>query len=146
MPIDVIGWVSSHVGLVLTVVLAIALLTWAYEAAEEADDAMEAARGFGSNAKRGTGGVLNVLLAGLVTVTGWAATTFSTAGEAGQFLLSLVPFVPVLTASALTISLGAIGLADVIVIEWWHFVLVSTAIVLLGYAYRADLSMEASGR
>jgi len=146
MAVDVIGWISSHPGLVLTGILAVILLTWAYEAADEAEDAVEAARGFGSRTASGVGSGTNILLTGLVAVVGWAATTFATAGEAAQFLVSLAPSVPVLTASALTISLGAIGIAEVIVIEWWHFVLLSTALVVLGYVYRADLSMEASGR
>jgi hypothetical protein len=146
MAVDVIGWISSHVGLVLTAIIGIVLVTWAYEAADEADDAMEAAREFGGRTKSGVGSGTNVLLAGVVTVVGWAATTFATAGEAIQFLVSLAPSVPVLTASAFTISLGAIGLADLIVIKWWHFALLSGAVVLLGFAYRADLSMEGAGR
>jgi hypothetical protein len=146
MAVDVIGWITSHVGLVLTGVIGLILVTWAYEAADEADDAVEAAQEFGSRTKDGVGSGTNVALAGLVTGVGWAATTFSTAGEALQFVVSLAPSVPVLTASAFTISLGAIGLADLIVIKWWHFALLSTTIVALGYAYRADLSMEGSGR
>ena len=146
MPIDVIGWVSSHVGIVLTAIIGLVLVTWAYEAADEADDAIEAAQEFGSRTKSGVGSGTNVALAGLVTVVGWAATTFATAGEALQFVLSLAPSAPVLTASAVTISLGAVGIADLIVIKWWHFVLLSTTIVTLALAYRVDLSAGGAGR
>ena len=146
MPIDVIGWISSHVGLVLAGIIGLVMVSWAYEAADEADDALEAAQEFGSRTKSGLGSGTNIALTGLVAVTGWAATTFATAGEALQFVISLAPSVPVLTASGFTISLGAVGLADLIVIKWWHFVLLSAAIVVLAFAYRIDLSAEASGR
>jgi len=146
MPIDVIGWASSHVGLVLAAIIGLVMVSWAYEAADEADDAMEAAQEFGSRTKSGLGSGTNIALTGLVAVTGWAATTFATAGEALQFVISLAPSVPVLTASAFTISLGAIGLADLIVIKWWHFVLLSTTIVTLALAYRVDLSAGGAGR
>ena len=146
MPIDVIGWISSHVGLVLAGIIGLVLVSWAYEAADEADEAIEAARGFGSRTKSGLGSGTNIVLTGLVAVVGWAATTFATAGEALQFVISLAPSVPVLTASAFTISLGAVGLADLIVIKWWHFVLLSTAVVLLALAYRVDLSAAGAGR
>ncbi|WP_311170647.1 hypothetical protein [Halobellus ordinarius] len=146
MPIDVIGWASSHVGLVLTAIIGLVLVTWAYEAADEADDAIEAAQEFGSRTKSGLGSGTNVVLTGLVVMVGWAATTFATAGEALQFVVSLAPSAPVLTASAFTISLGAIGIADLIVIKWWHFALLSTAIVVLAFAYRVDLSAEGVGR
>lgn len=138
MPVNPVTWATSNVPLVITALLALVALAWAYEAYDEADDGKEALQGFGSRAKSGTGGALNLVLVGVVTVVGWMSTTFMTVGEAGAYLLSLVPDFPMLTASALTISLGAIGLSDLIVLQWSHFVLVATAVVLIALAYRTD--------
>lgn len=133
-----VTWVTNHVGLTLTAVLALFLTGWAYEAYDEAEDRLEAAQGFAGRARDGTGGVLNVVLVSLVAVTGWAATTFQTAGEAIAFVLSLAPEAPVLAASVFTVGLGAIGLSDLIVLRAWHFLALSTVAILLGLAYRTD--------
>lgn len=143
MPVDVIGWIARNPQLVLTGVLALVLVAWAYEAYDEAEDALEAGKGFGGRVKQGTGGLLNIALVGLVTIIGWAATTFETAGEAVVFILELVPMAPVLAASVFSISLGALGLSDVIVLRTWHFVLVSLIALGLGLAYRTEFRVGA---
>jgi len=136
------AWLGSNIQIVLLGVLGLVAVSWAHEAAEEADDALEATKAFGGRAKEGTGGALNLTLALVGSVLGWGVTTFSTAGEFVGFLAGLAPSVPVITASVFTISLGSIGLAGVVVIKWWHFALIASAAVVLSYAYRADLSAE----
>ncbi|QLG62197.1 hypothetical protein [Halorarum salinum] len=138
MPVNPVTWATSHPALVLTGVLGLVALAWAYESYQEANDRREALAGFGGRAKRGTGGALNIVLVSVVALVGWAATTFQTAGEAIGFVLTLAPEVPVLTATAMTIGLGALGLSDLIILEWWHFVLLTTVLVVLAVAYRAD--------
>jgi len=138
MPVDVATWVGSNLTLVVLGLLGLVAAAWAYEAYEEAEDRREALDGFAGRAKSGTGGALNVLLVSVVAVVGWAATTFQTAAEALAFLISLGPEVPLLTASLFTISLGAIGLSDLIVLRVSHFVVISVAVVALAVAYRTD--------
>lgn len=138
MPVNPVTWLQNHATIAVTVALALVLLTWAYEAVDEAEDYWEATGGFKDRAKSGTGGAANVVLVSLVMLVGWAATTFQTAGEAIAFMLSIAPEAPVLVASVFTISLGAIGLSDLIVLRTWHFVGISAVAVLLGLAYRTD--------
>jgi hypothetical protein len=138
MPANVAGWIGSNISLVIAGALALVAIAWAYESYEEAEDRREAVGGFAGRAKEGTGGALNVVLVTVVSLVGWAATTFQTAGEAVTFLITLAPEMPVLTASVFTISLGAIGLSDLIVLEVGHFILLSAGIVMLAVAYRAD--------
>ncbi|WP_245154569.1 hypothetical protein [Halorussus marinus] len=138
MAVNPITWVMANPALVLTGVLALVAIVWAYEAYDEADDGREALEGFGSRAKSGTGGALNVVLVTLVTFTGWAATTFSTATEAIQFVLGLAPNFPILTASIVNISLGVIGLSDVIVLRPVHFLGLAGAALLVAIAFKTD--------
>ena len=138
MQLDVIGWITANPGLALIGVLASVVVAWAAAATLEAEDRSEAVQGFGQRAKAGTGGALNVVLATIVAMAGWASTTFSTAGEAIAFVVSLAPEAPVLTSSIITIGLGAVGLSDVIVIRWTHFVGLSLSIVILAVAFRTD--------
>ncbi|MFB6368388.1 MAG: hypothetical protein ABEJ00_02105 [Gemmatimonadota bacterium] len=141
MPAELVSWLQSRATLILVGLVGLVALSWAYEAAEEAEEGLEAVQGFGAKAKNGTGGALNLLLVALVSVTGWGVTTFQTAGGAAAFLAGLAPQIPVLTASMITISLGALGLSGMIRIQWWHFTLLSLVIVLLGFAYQADLAL-----
>ena len=145
MPVDpivwagqAIGWALSNLAVTLTGVLAIILLAWAAEAYDEAEDRGEALGEFSDRAKSGTGGALNVVLVSLVAVVGWAATTFQTAGEAGVFLLSMAPDMPILAASIVTVGLGALGLSDLIVLRAWHFLAFAVVALGLAAAYRAD--------
>ena len=138
MAVNPVQWALSHPAIVLTGALALIGLAWAYEAYDEAEDRGEALEGFGMRAKSGTGGALNVVLAAVVSVVGWAATTFSTAGEAIQFVLGLAPHFPVLSASVVTIGLGALGLSDVIVLRASHFVGLSVLALLVAVAYRTN--------
>lgn len=137
MPLELLA--GSQITLVLIGLLGLVLVTWALQAAEEAEDGQEALESFTGRAKEGTGGALNVALVVALTLIGWAATTFQTAGEAIVFLLSLAPDFPILSASVATIGLGAVGLSDVIVLEAVHFVVLSAVIVGLAVAYQADL-------
>ncbi|WP_238392201.1 hypothetical protein [Halorussus amylolyticus] len=138
MAVNPVNWAMSNPALVITAVLALIAIVWAYEAYEEADDKGEALQGFGARTKSGTGGALNVVLVSLVTLTGWAATTFGTAAEAGQFLIGLAPNFPVLTASLFSISLGTIGLSDVIVLRPFHFLGLALAAILVAIAFKTD--------
>jgi len=133
---DVIGWATSNVSLVLTGLLALVVLVWLAQAVEEAEDRAEALTEFGGKAKSGTGGTLNLLLVAFLAVAGWGATTFATVGEFGLFLLSMAPDFPVVAGSIITISLGAIGLTDVIVLGALEFVVIAAAILFLAVAYR----------
>ncbi|WP_435145924.1 hypothetical protein [Halobaculum sp. P14] len=142
MPVDVVGWVTSHVTLVVTALLAVVVLYWLAEAVDEAEDHLEAASGFAGRAKQGTGGTLNVLLVAFVSVVGWAATTFSTAAEFWTMLVDVAPQMPVLTASVITIGLGAVGLSDVIVLEPLHFIGISAVLVALGLLYRRGFGRD----
>jgi len=133
---DVIGWATSNVSLVLTGALALIVLVWLAQALEEAEDRTEALSEFGGKAKSGTGGFANLLLVAFVAVAGWGATTFATAGEFAVFLLSMAPEFPVVAGSLVTISLGAIGLSDVIVLGALEFVGIAAVILFLAVAYR----------
>ena len=138
MAVNPVQWALAHPALVLTGALALIALAWAYEAYDEAEDRGEAFQGFAGRAKSGTGGALNLVLVSVVSFVGWAATTFATAGEAVQFVLGLVPHFPVLSASVVTIGLGALGLSDVIVLRAAHFVGLSVLALLVAVAYRTD--------
>lgn len=138
MPVNPAVWIQNNLTLAVTGLLALFLLAWAYEAYEEAEDRREALEGFGGRAKEGTGSVLNVVLVSIVTVVGWAGTTFETAGEAVAFLLGVAPELPVMSASVLTIGLGAIGLSDMIVLRAWHFVAISMMLLILAVAFKTD--------
>ena len=140
MPLNPVALVQDNLTLAILGVLGLVLAAWAYEAVDEAEDHWEAAGGFKNRAASGTGGALNVVLVSIVALVGWGATTFSTAGGAVAFLLTLAPEVPVLAASVFTVSLGAIGLTDLIVLRAWHFVTISAVVLLLAYAYRAGLN------
>jgi len=136
--VNPVTWAMSNVRIVLIGILSLIALAWAYEAIDEAEDRAEALEGFAGRAKSGTGGALNVVLVSVVTFVGWMSTTFTTVGEASAFLLSLAPEFPMLSATFVTISLGAIGLSDLIVLEWLHFVVLSVAIAGIALAYRTD--------
>ena len=140
MPVDPVQWATSHLWLVLTGVLALIALAWAYDAYEDAEDGREALAGFAGNAKSGTGSGLNVVLVSLMAFVGWAATWFSTAGEFVQFMAGLAPQFPVLSATVFTIGLGGIGLAGVIELQAVHFVGFSVLAVLIALAFRTDFS------
>ena len=138
MAVNPVQWAMSHPAVGLTGVIGLIALVWAYEAYDEADEKGEALKGFGSRAKSGTGGALNLVLVSLVAVVGWAATWFSTAGEFLQFMLGVAPQFPVLSATVFTISLGAIGLSDLIVLKAVHFVGFSVLAVLIALAFKTD--------
>lgn len=139
MPADVLGWLTRHPALVLTGVLALIALAWAYDAYEDADDGREAVAGFAGNAKQGTGGALNVVLVSVVAFVGWAATWFATAGEFVSFLLGFAPEYPVLTASLVSISLGSMGLRGAIELQAVHFLGFSALALVIALAFRMDL-------
>lgn len=132
-------WIGNNLGSVLLGALVLIVVAWLYEAVDEAEDSFEAAQGFAGRAKSGTG-VLNVALVSLVALVGWAGTTFQTVGEATAFLLTLAPNFPMLSASIATISLGALGLTDLIILKAWHFIGISLTIVLLALAYRTNFN------
>lgn len=138
MAVNPVTWAMNNPSLVITAVLALIATVWAFESYQEADDKGEALKGFGSRAKDGTGGALNVVLVSLVAVVGWAATAFSTAGEAIQFVLGVAPHFPILSSTVLTIGLGAIGLSDLIVLKAIHFVAASVALLLIAITYKTD--------
>lgn len=138
MAVNPVSWALTHPALVLSGVLALIVLAWAFDAYEDAEDKREAVQGFAGNAKESTGGALNVALVGLLSVMGWAATWFATAGEFAQFMVGLAPQFPVLTSTVFTISLGAIGLSDLIVLKAVHFVGFSGLAVLIGLAFKTD--------
>jgi hypothetical protein len=139
MPADVLGWAARNPGLVLTAVLGLVALAWAYDAYEDAEDGRDALAGFAGNAKQGTGGALNVVLVSVVMVVGWAATWFATAGEFVQFLLTFAPEYPVLTASLVSISLGSLGLQGAVELRAVHFLGFSALALVIALAFRADL-------
>lgn len=136
MAADVVSWATSNVGFVLTLVVGLVAAVWAAEAIDEAEDRDEALGEFGSRAKEGTGGALNVALVGFLAVAGWASTAFATAGDFGTFALSLAPDMPVVAGSLVTISLGAVGLSDVIVLQPLHFIGLGLLVLGIAVAYR----------
>lgn len=138
MPVNPVNWITSNPAIVLTGVIGLVAIAWAYDALEDAEDRREALGGFASNAKSGTGGALNVVLVALVSVVGWAATWFSTAGEAAQFVLGVAPQFPVLSSTVFTIGLGALGLSNAIELQAVHFVGFSVLALLIALAFRTD--------
>ena len=138
MAVSPVQWALSHPALVLTGVLGLVALAWAYDAMEDAEDRREALGGFAENAKTGTGGALNVVLASLVAFVGWAATWFSTAGEFVQFLIGVAPQFPLLSSTIFTIGLGGLGLSGVIELKAVYFVGFSVLAVLIALAFRTD--------
>lgn len=140
MAVNPVQWAASNLPLVLTGVLALIAVAWAYDAYEDAEDGREALEGFAGNAKDGTGSFLNVILVSLLGVMGWAATWFDTAGEALAFLIGVAPQFPVLSATMFTIGLGAVGLSDLIVLRVVHFVGFSVLAVVIALTFRVDFS------
>ncbi|NHN59823.1 MULTISPECIES: hypothetical protein [Halorussus] len=138
MAVSPVHWALSHPALVLTAALGLIAVVWAYDAYEDADDGKEALGGFAENAKSGTGGALNVVLASLVAFVGWAATWFGTAGEFVQFLIGVAPQFPLLSSTIFTIGLGALGLGGVIELKAIHFIGFSALAVLIALAFRTD--------
>jgi hypothetical protein len=129
-------WVLENLALVLTGVLALVALAWAYDAYEDAEDRREAASGFVGNAREGVGGWLNLALVGLVGTLGGLSTAGMTAAEGVGMLVSYVPDLPVFAGGVLTIGLGALGLSGVIELPWWHFALGGLLVLLVGVAWR----------
>lgn len=124
----------------LTAALAVVVAAWVYQSVKEADGKKEAAGTIAGKAKSGTGGALNVLSVTILMVAGWAATTFQTLGEFVAFLVSVGPEFPVLSAQLFVISLGALGLSDLVVIRTGEFLLVAVIVTVAAVVYRADLN------
>jgi len=140
MPVNPVDWVVSNPGLTLGGVILLVALAWAYDAWEEADDRREALEGFGSRAKEGTGGALNVVLVGVLGVVGAAAQAAGTLGELASWILGMVPDGPVIAAGLLNIGLGGIGLSSYADLHPLQFIGIAGFILVLAVAWRADLS------
>lgn len=133
-----VEWAVANLSLVLTGLLALFLIAWAYDAWEDAEDRREAASGFAGNLKSGTGGVLNVVLVSIVGAVGALAATFSTVSEAAAWLFGLVPDVPVLAAGVFGVSLGGLSLSGLLELHPLQYVGIAGTALVLAVAYRVD--------
>lgn len=138
MPLNAVGWALSNPAIVLTGILGLVAIAWAYDAYEDAEDRAEAVSGFADNAKSGVGSWLNVALVALVGAVGGLSTAGFTAAEGVGMVISYVPDLPVFAAGVVTVGLGAIGLSGTISILWWQFALFGLFVLLLAVAWRVQ--------
>jgi len=135
-----VTWALEHLSLVLTGTLALVLLAWAAESYLEADDRREALDGFGARAKRGTGGVLNVVLVSLVAIIGGAVQATGSVGELVAWTAGMIPDGPVIAASTFAIGLGGLGLSDWLSLHPLQYIGIAGIVLVVAIAWRADLS------
>lgn len=131
-----IGWALEHTRLVVTGILAVVVLAWAADAAQEADNRREALSGFAGNAKRSTGGWLNLAIVTFLALVGAAAEALWSLTDLVGHTAGLLPQIPVVSASLATVGLGALGISGTIEITVWQFVGVSLLVLLVAVAWR----------
>jgi hypothetical protein len=139
MAVNPVNWALSHLTLVVTGVLALVLIAWAYDSYREAETKRDALEGFGSRAAKGTGGVLNVVLVTLVALVGAAAQVAGSLGDLVAYVAGLIPHGPVIASAVGSIGLGGLALSEWLTLHPLQYVGITGVVLIVAVAWRADL-------